>query len=358
MKLIAQKLTPRERMRRWASRQEVDRIPFVIYADMAPLDQLCQLLGEGNFGVLYWAWAYRLETEHCKFTTREFVRDGYQIIERTLSTPEGTLVEERTKSPTGEAKIYPIITQHMVREIRDYPVLQSYFRDIRVVADDSTMRYGVGHVGANGGPQVVVDRTPFMALTVEWVGPEELAFHMADEPEMVEETMDLMGRVLLREAEVTAASDAPYVNAPDNITAPLVGRERFARYVAPYYRQLAEIVSPKRFFVHMDGDLAPMADLIGESGVGGIDSLSPPPDNDTSVAQALKQWPEMLIGVNFPSSVHLHSPEAIYAMTRRLLEEGGASGRLQIQISENLPPERWRVSFPQISQAIADYSAG
>jgi hypothetical protein len=66
-------------------------------------------------------------------------------------------------------------------------------------------------------------------------------------------------------------------------------------------------------------------------------------------------WPEMRIGANFPSSVHLAEPGRIYAVAMELLEQGGRSGRLQIQISESVPPGRWRVSFPQILRAIDDF---
>jgi hypothetical protein len=36
------------------------------------------------------------------------------------------------------------------------------------------------------------------------------------------------------------------------------------------------------------------------------------------------------------------------------LEEGGRSGRLQIQISENMPPDAWRKSCPAIVRAIGE----
>ena len=66
-------------------------------------------------------------------------------------------------------------------------------------------------------------------------------------------------------------------------------------------------------------------------------------------------WPEMRLYVNFPSSVHLKSPEAIYQRVRELLDEAGHTGRLQIQISENVPPGVWRKSYPQIVKAIHDF---
>ncbi|MCX5757085.1 MAG: hypothetical protein NTU83_00970 [Candidatus Hydrogenedentes bacterium] len=105
-------------------------------------------------------------------------------------------------------------------------------------------------------------------------------------------------------------------------------------------------------FVHADGDLKALWSAIAESPLRGLDSYSPPPDNDTAVVDAMAQWPEMRLCINFPSSVHLAEPEAVRKRTGELLEEGGHTGRLQIQVSENVPPEVWRTSFPAIVDAI------
>jgi hypothetical protein len=85
--------------------------------------------------------------------------------------------------------------------------------------------------------------------------------------------------------------------------------------------------------------------------------MSPPPDNDTCVADALRLWPEMRVAINFPSSVHLGTPRQVYGAAREILEQGGRSGRLQIQISENMPPGAWRKSFPQIARAVEEFAA-
>ncbi len=148
-----------------------------------------------------------------------------------------------------------------------------------------------------------------------------------------------------------------YVVIPDNITAPVIGERYFRKYCLPLYQELAGIAQEKGIpmYGHLDGDLKPLWKAIEESGLRGIDSLSPPPDNDTSIAQARVLWPEMRLCPNFPSSVHLAAPEVIYETALRLCQEAGGSGRLQIQISENVPPGIWRTSFPQIVRAIHDF---
>ena len=152
----------------------------------------------------------------------------------------------------------------------------------------------------------------------------------------------------------------PYVDFADNITAPVIGERYFRKYCLPLYQELSAMLAEKDVptFCHMDGDLKPLWAAIGESGLRGLDSFSPAPDNDTSVADAVRLWPEMRLFMNYPSSVHLWPPEKIYAQTMEILRQGGATGRLSIQISENVPPGRWKESFPPIVRAIRDFGPG
>ena len=63
----------------------------------------------------------------------------------------------------------------------------------------------------------------------------------------------------------------------------------------------------------------------------------------------------MTLWVNYPSSVHLASPEAVYERAAEILQGAGHTRRLQIQISENVPPGMWRRSYPEIVRAIRDF---
>ena len=113
--------------------------------------------------------------------------------------------------------------------------------------------------------------------------------------------------------------------------------------------------SGRPVFVHMDGDLKALWGSISTSGVRGLDSFSPAPDNDTSVADAVRLWPEMRLFMNFPSSIHLKSREEIMTTTKEILEIAAGTGRLQIQLSENVPYGVWRNSLPAIADALNDY---
>ena len=184
---------------------------------------------------------------------------------------------------------------------------------------------------------------------------------MQDEPAILEQVMTLFGKILIEALEVTAdavgKAEFYHVTLGDNITAPMVGRKLFQKWCMPYYNRASDTLLAKKihFFVHMDGDLKPLWEDIDQCRHHGIDSLSPPPDNDTSVQEAFDRWPKKFVWTNFPSSVHLQQPEKIYAKATELLEQGGHSRCFWIQISEDIPPGAWKTSFPIILRAIKDF---
>jgi len=350
------RMTMRERMLAVVEGRPHDRVPFVMYQGMEPTEEVYALVGRQGIGLLPWVSVHRTESPNCRFETEKIARGGLRGIRTTLHTPEGRLTQERFYTPAFGETASPATHKQFVKEPKDYRILQAYFRDVRVHPNYEPLDKTLADLGDAGIPHVAVGRTPYQALWVEWVLLEDVAYHLADAPGVVEETMALMGDVLRQQFRVAAASAAPYVCFPDNITAPAIGVRYFEKYAVPYYNELAAMLDGRPVYVHMDGDLKPLWPAIGRSAVRGLDSMSPPPDNDTSVADALGLWPAMRVAINFPSSVHLRPAEEVYAAAREILEQGGHSGRLQIQISENMPPGAWRKSFPQIAEAIEDFA--
>jgi hypothetical protein len=308
-------------------------------------------VGPERIGLLRWTAVHRVEHPHCRFVEHEYRVEGTRWLRTTLHTPAGAIFEELAFEPGYGSSA---IRKHYVEQAVDYDVLWAYLEDSVILPDYDRYHRDDAELGEQGLPLVAVDRTPYQQLWVEWVGLNTLPYHLADYPDRVARTVDLLAARARAILEIAVRSPAPFIDFPDNITAPAIGPHRFRQYCVPFYNLLADMIDdPARpVFVHMDGDLKPLWRDIAASRVGGIDSLSPAPDNDTSVAQAVDLWPEKRLWVNFPSSVHVQPYERVRAVAERLLAEGGHSGRLQIQISENVPLDVWPVSFNAIADAI------
>ena len=313
-------------------------------------------------GVIAWSRVHTYRSPQCRFEEQPFESNDRQALRVLLHTPRGVLTEERVFEPTyGTSSI----TKHYVVEPEDYQKLLAYLRDVKVERFLNEYLEYERLLGDSGIAMASTVRTPFQHLWVQWVSLEDLSWHMVECADLLAETVAELVRVM-RDCfqvvcEVAKEIDLPYVNVGDNVGSPVVGDKLFRQYCLPYYDELADRLAVTGrdipVSVHMDGNLKPLALAIADSKIRMIDSFSPKPDNDTSVAEALAQWPRIRVGANFPSSVHLAEPETIYRTAREMIQQSAKSGRLMIQISENVPKDVWRTSYPEIVRALKDFGA-
>jgi hypothetical protein len=350
-------MTMRERILAVLRDTGPDRVPFVNYEGLAaPSGEVWDLIGHENMGLLRWSAVHRAEHPGCRWESEETERDGRRGLRSLIHTPKGAIEEVRLYQ--RDLGVWAA-SEHFVKEPADYEVLLEWLRSTVVVDDTERFRRDDAELGDDGLPHVATDRTPFQQLWIQWVSIDRLCLHLVDCPDVVHACMEEMGRILREQFAIAARAGLPYICIGDNITAPIIGERYFRRYCVPYYQELAGMLGEDvPVFVHMDGDLKPLWRAIGESGVRGLDSMSPPPDNDTSVADAVREWPEMRIFVNFPSSVHVARPERIREVALQILQQGAHTGRLEIQVSENVPPGAWRTSYPAIVGAIREFTTG
>jgi len=351
-------MTMRERLLAVIQGRELDRVPLIMYDDLMPVTyrdthpraEVWSAYGD-RIGLLRWSAVHKTVTPHCHFETQEYYVEGTRWERTALYTPVGTLYQERAFEPVYNSGS---IRKHYVEKAEDYETLWAFLEDGIVVEDYARYQRDQSELGDYGLPLPAVERSPYQQLWVEWTGLDWLSFHLSDCPERVDRTVRLLNERARKIFDLVYHSPSPMIDFPDNITAPPIGLKRFSQYCVPLYNELADMLAERGglVFVHMDGDLKPLWKAIADSRVGGLDSFSPAPDNDTSVAEAIALWPEKRLFVNFPSSVHLRSYDEVRAEAGAILAAGGHTGRLEIQFSENVPYHAWRTSFPAIADAV------
>jgi hypothetical protein len=346
----------RERILAVLNGQPVDKIPFVLYEGIFPTSDLIDVLGMGKFGLMKWSEIHKSIYPNCKIETNDYWIGESHWQRSTIHTPIGSIYEERLFEPVLNSSS---IRKHYIETKNDYETLWFFLKDAILLPDYDRYDQDQAELGEFGLPLVAVERTPYQQLWIIWTGLDQLAYHWIDFPDYVERTIELLTERERKIFELSYYSPAQFIDFPDNITAPAIGPKRFEKYCVPLYDELAGMLEEKNklVFVHMDGDLKPLWKLITRSKIGGLDSFSPSPDNDTTVQEAVALWPGKKLFINFPSSIHLQDKEKIQEMTRSILEAAGHTGRLQIQISENVPPFRWKESLPKIVEEIESFGA-
>jgi hypothetical protein len=353
-------MTPRERVEAALYGKELDKVPFTSYRCFLPQcyaertlrnQGLCLLpVGPDPGGT-------RTITPNCPTETLRYgdPASGHTMVRVTIHTPKGDLVSRSTdlgfttwthermfKGPEDYAKVLAFVDDMRFE-------MNSEFTDdkLALLVDDFFIMPWVGF-------------SPLLDLINTWMRIETFAVEWA---ERRDEMMRLYAALLERDRRmfrVLAESSLPVVDYCGNISPQIVGRERCRDLVFPVYEEMAEVLhrSGKLLAVHLDADCGPIAKLVADSPIDIVEAFTPAPDTDMTVAEARKAWPEKVLWVNFPSSLHLASQEVIYETTRRIIAENGSTRKLLIGITEDMPPDRWQQNMLTISEAIADSGSG
>jgi hypothetical protein len=198
--------------------------------------------------------------------------------------------------------------------------------------------------------------SPLQAIIYNIVGVETFCFEWAERRAEVLQLYEALWEKDRRCYEVAAASPHSVVQYCGNVSPEIVGRERFAEYILPCYEEFAEVLHRhnKQLLVHLDANCRLLGDLIAGSGIDIVEAYTPAPDTDLTLAEARALWPDKVLWINFPSSVHLSSDEVVYETTRQLIAENGGDPKFLIGITEDVPEHRWQGSFQAIARAIHD----
>jgi len=340
-------LTPQQRVTRALLGQPVDRIPFTAYENKLSWGRAERELRNDGLCIVYRRTSfYSTTTPKCVRTTREMQRDGQTEVHTQIETPAGILTSVHIDR--GEA--LPWHMKYLFASPDDYAPLEAYLRDMQFAPNYDAVRQkeqeGGGDFFVRGG----LGYSPLHDLMLMYMGLERFSYEWADRRPKVLELYEVLWEK--RRALYPLAVAAPLLafNICGNVTASVVSPKMFRDYYLPCYVETAEALhcGGKLVGVHMDGLTRPYAADLRESPLDYIEALTPPPDCDVSVAEAHQFWPDKILWMNFPSSVHLESLERIRQVTRQLLAEARSHRRFLLAITEAVPPDRWADNFRAI----------
>lgn len=325
--------------------ERTDRVPFTCYQGLLPeggerIEGLCLVVS---------ARVASVDTPGVSISSEEI---GPGRSRQRMETPWGTLTRE-VATETGYGSAWTV--QHWIQRAEDYAIIERVIREAEVVATPQAVRDARERMGDRGVVLAWTARTPLQRLWIEYCGIERLSWDLVDCPEAVAGVLDAMWEQSRRLMEIAAESEAALIWLPDNITGEVAGPAWFGQYLAPYYREMCDVLLPagKLPCCHMDGLLRPIRDDIAATPLPVIEAFTPPPDGSLSVAEAAAAWPEKALWLNFPSSVHLCEPDEIMRTTRQLVDEAGGRGGFLIGVTENIPKSVGTRSLGAIAQAIA-----
>ena len=342
-----------ERIEVFWSGEQPDRIPYTIYQNEwrhTSADPRWQPLYEKGLGV-----TWHIPTVHEQWAAGvEMVQDtwtegGQKHERRTINTPVGAIYDLHVDDWQ---------TKYCLETAEDYRVMTYVARHTTVNPIYAYYEEKAKEIGPYGIPLVAMGRTPLQSILVDFVGLEKFAYHLADLRDEMMELYDALLDVLRQKVALAAGGPGRFVSVLENFTADSLGPVRYRQLLLPVYQELFPILQSAGKIVgtHYDGQLSVCKKSIAGAPIDLIESLTPPPEGDMSLAEARLAWPDKLFWSNINVALYYLPPVELKQVVWQRIKDAAPDGRrLAFEVSEQIP-DNWFESVGAVLDALAEYS--
>ncbi len=229
----------------------------------------------------------RFETPE-EMKTKNFEENGQAVA--VVSTPVGSLRMASARSESGNTSF---LVEHPLKTEEDYKVQLWIEEHTRVVRDmEPVTRHfaGDGREGLSLGMLIPRGKSAYQSLVEHHAGTEELVYAQADFPDTVNALWQAMVAKDMEAARISAESNYDYFITWEDSSTQNYSPDMYKRYIASEIKQWCDILrtGKKRYIQHACGHLRALIQPMKESGVMAVESLSPYPTGNLTLAEARK----------------------------------------------------------------------
>lgn len=357
-------MTAKQRILAAIKGTEIDRIPWSPFLAYYWEHQNASIQSEGKVNFLESIGADPLlrgaeqilpvNIKYNKCSIQELKKDN--AIFKSYETPVGTITEKYIEAP---GTLY--LQEHAIKTIDDLKILQylhddMYFSDNFEKINENINLYGeraliVPIIGVNR-------KTAFQSLVEQWFGTESLVYAVYDYKERIEKCIQSMKKASIEYLKIAVESDGEAFISWEDTSTTNINPAWFSDYIAPEINDWCDIIHSKNklYIHHACGHLEALIDLIGDTGIDALESLSPPPTGNISLLEARERLPERiaLIGGIEPVHFERESLDFINNYVREIIENMKGS-RYILANSDSCPPGVSLEKFKLITEIVKGY---
>lgn len=328
-------MTPKQRFMAALSGEKSDQIPMTIWNNKLPGGELNNQLLELGVCVINKSSVWQRRLEGIQIEHRDETAPDVSTIRHTsYFTPAGNLTTVERLLPNTVW-----IEKYLFSNPEDYDALEALIASRTYVPNFEQFMADDQSVGDQSIARPTTIHSPMHELIYEFMGIENFSIEWAEHRERLLHLCDVLKEDWRKRVELTADSPIKFAVIEGNTQLQVIGEERFLKYYFPNIEEACEILHSKGIFAgaHLDGNNRKLAPLIARTSLDFIESFTPPPDCDLSVAEAREIWKGKTLLIHFPSSVHLFGIEAIESCVKDILKQAASRHRFAIGTFEDVP---------------------
>jgi hypothetical protein len=224
--------------------------------------------------------------------------DDYLITD--IRTPVGSLrqVQRYTEHGTSLMNV-----EYFLKNLDDLKVFE-YILGQRSYGWNQT-RYDWGKVryGEAIPLRANLERCPVMWLIVGIMGFKKTVTMIWKHPEEMKEFMGILESEFIKQIDAYRGKPVAELNFGDNMHQDLCPPPYFKEYVIPFYKRMMPLVHAQGMVAtsHFDGYLKQLLPLVGETGLDGLECVTPLPQGDVSLEEMKEGMGEMFLRDGIPA---------------------------------------------------------
>ena len=260
--------------------------------------------------------------------------DDYLISE--YRTPVGSLrqVQRYTEHGTSLMNV-----EYFLKDLDDLRVFEYILGERSYGWDQNRYQWGKVRYGDAIPLRANLERCPIMWLIVGIMGFKKTVTMIWKHPEEMKEFMGVLGNEHVKQIDSYKGRPVEELNFVDNIHHDLCPPPYFKEYVIPFYQKVMPQVHAQGMVAssHFDGYVKQLLPLLGETGLDGLECVTPVPQGDVTIGEMKEGMGDMFLRDGIPA-VYMcpWTPvETLKTYVRELME--AFYPRLILGISDLLP---------------------
>jgi hypothetical protein len=261
----------------------------------------------------------RVEDPRVEFVDRQVSGTDTEC---TVITPAGRQISVERKSPNSPMPLqlkWPVSSEEELK-------VAIWRTDNRAWRwDQQTFDRVMAEWGHLGAPTMFMPRVNVQDLYINTMGVENAIYALYDYPDTVKAYFRALGLSHDRLIDVINASPIEIINFGDNLHAGTLSPRLFKEFVLPVYQRRCERLHAAGKFVHShwDGDVKGLLPFARETGLDGIEAITPKPQGDVTLEEAREALGDEMFLLDGIPAIYFdetYSVETLEECTRKAID--------------------------------------
>lgn len=272
-------------------------------------------------------------------------------------TPVGTLrqVQRFTEHGTSLMNV-----EYFLKDLDDLKVFEHILEDRSYEWDQNRFEWGKRRYGDAIPLRANLERSPIMWLIVGIMGFKRTVTMIWKHPEEMKAFMGVLETEHLKQIEAFKGKPVAELNFGDNMHQDLCPPPYFKDYVIPFYQRAVPRVHAQGMVAtsHWDGYVKQLLPLVGETGLDGLECVTPLPQGDVTLGEMKDGMGDMFLRDGIPAVLMCPwTPvETLEGHVRELIET--FYPRLILGISDLLPANGDVERVRLVNEIVEEFNEG